>query len=152
MLSLNTLKPTDWSRKCKKRLGRWNWSWKWTFSWKGCKWQNARWSKMWAWFEWGQTPLFRRTPKLKWFSNHVFMKRYNIVNLSDLELLASKWITEITKEVLLENWLIRKKQFWLKLLGNWELKAKVNITLEKVSEKAKDAIEKVGGSITIIEK
>lgn len=152
MLSLNTLKSADWSRKTKKRLWRWNGSGKWNFSWKGCKWQNARSGKMPAWFEWWQTPLFRRTPKLKWFSNHIFMKKYNIVNLSDLELLASKWITEITKEVLLENWVIRKKQLWLKLLGNWELKTKINITLEKISVKAKTAIEKVGGSITIIEK
>jgi len=48
-------------------------------------------------------------PKLKGFSNSKFKKEYNIVNLSDLELLASKGITEITKEVLLEKGVIRKK-------------------------------------------
>ena len=102
-------------------------------------------------FEWGQTPLFRRTPKLKWFSNDMFKKEFNIINLKDLEFLASKWITEINKEVLLENWVIRHKKLWIKLLWTWELIAKVNIVLDKVSETAKVAVEKVWGSIEVIE-
>ena len=151
MLTLNNLKPDDGARKKSKRLWRWNGSWKWTFCWKGCKWQNARGSKMWARFEWGQTPLFRRTPKLRWFSNDMFMTEYNVVNLKDLEVLASKWITEVTKEILLEKWIIRNKNAWLKLLWNWEIKAKITIVLDKVSASAKEAIEKVGWVIKIIE-
>jgi 50S ribosomal protein L15 len=55
-------------------------------------------------------------PKLKGFSNSKFKKEYNIVNLSDLENLASKGITEINKEVLLQNKIIRKKSLEIKLL------------------------------------
>ena len=150
MLSLNTLSPSEWSTKSKKRLWRWNWSWKWTFSWKWCKWQNARSGKPGAWFEWWQTPLFRRTPKLKWFSNHMFMKWFNIVNLSDLEKLASKWITEIDKKVLLENKVIRHKDLWVKLLWNWELKTSVNIKVCKASKKAQEAITKAWWTIEIL--
>jgi large subunit ribosomal protein L15 len=57
-------------------------------------------------------------PKLKGFSDAIFKKHYNIINLSDLEKLASKGITEINKETLLENGLIRRKQLGVKLLGN----------------------------------
>lgn len=153
MLSLNNLKPDEGSRLKSKRVWRWNASWKWNFSGKWCKWQ---WSRsgggMWPWFEWGQTPLFRRMPKLKWFSNHIFKKEFNVVNLSDLEILAWKWITEINKEVLLENWIIRKKWLGVKLLWSWELKSKITISLEKVSETAKAAVEKVWGSVEIITK
>lgn len=151
MLTLNNLKPDDGSRKRSKRLWRWNGSWKWTFCWKWCNGQNARWSKMWAWFEWGQTPLFRRIPKLRGFSNHRFKKEFNIVNLGDLELLASKWILEVNNEVLMKNWIIRKKWLGLKLLWAWELKTKIVIELDKVSKIAKDAVEKLWGTIRIIE-
>jgi len=78
------------------------------------------------WFEGGQTPLFRRMPKLKGFSNFLFKKEFNIINLSDLETLAVKGITDITSEVLLENRVIRKKTLPVKLLGKGALKAKVN--------------------------
>lgn len=152
MLSLNNLKPTAWSRIKSKRVWRWNSSGKWSFSGKWCK---GQWSRsgggMWPWFEWGQTPLFRRLPKLKWFSNHIFKTEYNVVNLADLEVLAWKGITEINKEVLLKNWVIRKKSLWLKLLWNWELKSKITITLNKVSETAKVAVEKVWGTVELTE-
>jgi large subunit ribosomal protein L15 len=68
------------------------------------------------WFEGGQTPLFRRMPKLKGFSNARFTKEYNVVNISDLAVLASKGVTTVNKEVLLENKVIRKKSLGIKLL------------------------------------
>jgi ribosomal protein L15 len=57
-------------------------------------------------------------PKLKGFSNKIFMKNYNVINVKDLEKLALKGITEITTEVLLENRIIRKKTLEVKLLAN----------------------------------
>jgi len=55
-------------------------------------------------------------PKLKGFSNFKFKKHFNLVNLSDLEVLASKNISDINFEVLLENGLIAKKNWPIKLL------------------------------------
>lgn len=151
MLSLNTLKSNSGSRKTSKRLWRGNGSGKWTFCWKGCKGQNAR-SGGWvpAWFEWGQTPLFRRMPKLKGFSNALFKKEFNIINLADLETLASKGILEINKDVLIENGLVRKKDLAIKLLWKWELKAKLNIVVDKASAGAKAAVEKAWGKLELI--
>ena len=150
MLSLNNVKATVGSRKTSKRLGRWNGSGKWTTAGRWMNGQNSR-SGGWVapWFEWGQTPLFRRMPKLKGFSNSKFKKEYNIVNLSDLETLASKGITEITKEVLLEKGVIRKKALWVKLLWNGELKSKLTVVVDKASASAKEAVEKAWGKIEL---
>jgi large subunit ribosomal protein L15 len=89
-------------------------------------------------------------PKLKGFSNAMFKTEYNIVNLDDLELLASKGITEITKEVLLANKVIRNKSAGLKVLGNGELTSKIAIKADKISEGAMQKIEKVGGKVELI--
>lgn len=150
MITLNNLKSNKGSRKSSTRVGRWNGS-KGTFCGRGMNGQNCR-SGGWVpdWFEWGQTPLFRRLPKLKGFSNARFMTKYNVINLSDVELLASKWITEITKEILLENKIIRRKKFGVKLLGNGELNTKISISVNLASKTATDAVEKSGGKIELV--
>lgn len=153
MLTLNNLKWSFGSRKTSKRLWRWNWSWKWTFSWRWCKWQNARaWGWMPAWFEWWQTPLFRRLPKLKGFSNHIFKKEYNVVNISDLNKLIEKWITFVDLDVLLLNKIVRKKTLWIKLLGNWELSSKIVVKVDRASNSARESVEKAWGKIELITK
>jgi len=148
---LNNLKPTSWSRKTSKKLWRGNWSWKWTTCGRWANGQNSR-SGGWVpdWFEWGQTPLFRRMPKLKGFSNAVFKKEYNIINISDLVILSEKGITEINSEVLLKNRIIRKKTLPIKLLGKWELKSKVKVIVNKASASAKEAIQKAWGTLELI--
>ena len=148
MLSLTNLKPNKGSRKTSKRLGRGNGSGLWTYCGRGCNGQNCR-SGGWvaAWFEWGQTPLFRRMPKLKGFSNAKFKTIYNVINLSDLALLAEKGITTINKEVLLENNIVRRKSLPIKLLGQGELTVKVNVTVDNASAPAKAAVEKAWGKL-----
>ncbi len=148
MLSLTNIKPSKGSRKTFKKLGRGNGSWKGTYCGRWCKGQNSR-SGGWvaAWFEWGQTPLFRRMPKLKGFSNAMFTKEYSIVNISDIAVLAEKGITEIGKEVLLENKVVRNKTLPVKLLGKWELKAEVNVVVDKASWTARKAVEKAWGKL-----
>lgn len=148
MLSLTNVKSNAGSRKTSKRLGRGNGSGKGTYCGRGCKGQNAR-SGGWvaAWFEWGQTPLFRRMPKLKGFTNAKFKTEYSVINLSDLALLAEKGITTINKEVLLENRVVRNKNLPIKLLGKGELTAKVDVTVNKASASAKEVVEKAWGKL-----
>lgn len=151
MLNLNNIKPSFWSRKKSKRLGRWNWSWKWNYCGRWMNGQNSRsWWWVGPWFEWGQTPLFRRMPKLRGFSNSKFTTNYNIVNVSDLQKLASKWITEITKEILLENKVIKNKNFAVKLLWDWEITSKINVKVQKVSKSALEKIEKVWWKVELV--
>jgi len=152
MLATNTVKPNDGSRQTSKRLGRGNGSGKGTFSGRGCKGQNARsGGGVPDWFEWGQTPLFRRMPKLKGFSNALFTKKYNVLNLSDIQKIADAGVTEISSEVLLEKGILKRKNRALKILGNGEISAKVTITAEKASKTAVAAVEKAGGKIEIKE-
>lgn len=150
MLSLNNIKANAGSRKVSKRLGRWNAS-KWSYSWKWMKGQNARsWGWVAPWFEWGQTPLFRRMPKLKGFSNAKFKKNYNIITFRDLELLASKWVTDINFSTLSENNLIKTSTKLVKLLAKWDLKSKFNIEVNRATDWAVKAVEKAGWKVNLI--
>lgn len=151
MLSLNNIKPNAWSKITSKRLWRGNGSWKGTTSWRGMNGQNSR-SGGWMgpWFEWGQTPLFRRMPKLKGFSNAIFTTKYSVVNVGDLEKLAQNWVNEITTDVLLENGLIRNTKLKVKLLGDGELSSKLTVKVSKATAQAVSKIEKAGGKVELI--
>lgn len=151
MLSLNNIKSEQWSRKKSKRFWRWNGSWKWTYCGRWLNWQNSRaggW--MGPWFEWGQTPLFRRMPKLKWFSNVNFTTNYSVVNVSDLEFLASQWVSVITKEVLLENRIVRNKNLKVKVLWDWEISSKITLKVNKITSSAQEKIINAWWSIELI--
>ncbi len=150
MLTLNNIRPDIGSRTKSKRVWRWNGS-KWTFCGRWMNGQNSRsWGGMWPWFEWGQTPLFRRMPKLKGFSNASFTRKYNEVNVSSLELLASKGITTIDKDVLLANRIIRDKNLDVKVLGNWEINSKITLKVTKLTAQAIEKIQKAGGTIELV--
>jgi large subunit ribosomal protein L15 len=151
MLSLNNISPQIGSKTRSKRLWRWNGSGKWSHCGRWLNWQNCRaggW--MGPWFEWGQTPLFRRMPKLKWFSNVNFTTQYSIVNVSDLEILAKKGITEITKEVLLENLLIRNKNYKIKILWDGEINSKISIKTNKITPSAQEKIVHAGWKVELV--
>lgn len=151
MLSLNSIKPNNWSRKTSKRVWRWNGSGKGTTAGRGMNGQSSRsGGGVGPWFEWGQTPLFRRMPKLKGFSNFNYKTRYSVLNVSDLETLAKQGITEITKEVLLEKRVIRNKNYAIKLLGDGEITSKVNVKVNKATATALSKIEAAGGKVEIV--
>jgi large subunit ribosomal protein L15 len=96
-------------------------------------------------------PLQRRVPKFG-FKN--FMRiEYNILNLADLQILVdSGKISEgkIDKEFLVKSKVIRGADKPLKILGNGELKAKLEISANSFSKTAIEKIEKGGGkAITV---
>ena len=148
MLSLSTLKSTSGSRKKAKRVGRGNGSWKGTFSGRGMNGQNSRsWGWVPQWFEGGQTPLFRRMPKLKWFSNARFTTKYNIINVSDIEKMLQKWEKVINKETLNKYSLIRISSAPVKLLWNGELSSAIDVHVDVASQSAKSKLEKAWAKI-----
>ncbi|MFC2774618.1 MAG: 50S ribosomal protein L15, partial [Segatella oris] len=99
-------------------------------------------------FEGGQMPLQRRIPKAG-FKN-VNHKEYFAVNLSTLQALAeAKSLTKITIVDLKEAGLTNGKEL-VKILGNGELKAKIDVEANAFSKSAEEAIKAVGGSATII--
>ena len=104
-----------------------------------------------AWFEGGQMPLQRRVPKFG-FKN-LNKVDFSILNIGDIQkLLDSGKITETTinKEFLLKSKIIKNKKSPLKILGNGELKTKLEITADAFTKSAKSKIENLGGkAITV---
>ncbi len=146
-MTLNNLQPAKGSVKTQgKRLGRGQGSGKGGTAARGHKGAKSRsgYSRK-VGFEGGQMPLQRRVPKFG-FTN-INRKDYVGVNLHKLqELVDNKKITDtVTLEILVENRLARKNDL-VKILGNGELKAKLNVTVHKFTATAKAAIEKAGGT------
>lgn len=150
-MKLNAIKPTPGSKTSTKRLGRGNGSGKGTFAGKGCKGQNARaGGGVRPGFEWGQTPLFRRMPKKKGFSNYLFKKAYNVVTLDILEKAAKAGASIVDVETLLKSRLVSIKDAPLKVVGSGTITAKITVKAAKFTEGAKQAIEKAGWKIETI--
>ena len=99
-------------------------------------------------FEGGQMPLQRRVPK-GGFKN-INHKEYFVVNLSTLQELAEKKnLTKIGLAELVDAGLTNGKVL-VKILGNGELKTKVDVEANSFSKTAETAIKAVGGNTTII--
>ncbi|UOE40690.1 50S ribosomal protein L15 [Chryseobacterium suipulveris] len=143
-MNLNNIKPAAGSTHSQKRIGRGQGSGYGGTSTKGHKGQKSRagYSQK-IGFEGGQMPLQRRLPKFGF--NNVNRKEYRGINLDTIQLLAdAKNITEITKEVLVENGLAKKTEI-VKIMGRGELKTGVSISAEKFTKSAEEAISKAGG-------
>jgi large subunit ribosomal protein L15 len=150
-MTLNNLQPAKGSVKTQgKRIGRGEGSGKGGTATRGHKGAKSRsgYSRK-VGFEGGQMPLQRRVPKFG-FKN-INRKEYVGVNLSKLQsLVENKKVKDtVTLDVLVENRLARKNDL-VKILGNGELKAKLNITVHKYTATAKAAIESAGGTAETI--
>ncbi len=138
------LKPNSGAKKNRKRVGRGNASGTGTFSGRGCKGQGSRsGGSLRPGFEGGQTPLYKRLPKLKGFKNY-FRKEFQIVNVSSLKDIKAK---VITSEELLNAGVIRKKNLPVKILGNGDISIAVTVRVDKISKIAREKIEKAGGKV-----
>jgi len=148
-MDLSNLKPADGSIKNKKRLGRGEGSGRGGTSTKGHKGAQSRSGyKRKIGFEGGQMPLFRRVPKFG-FKN-INRVEYKGVNIGALQKLADdKKVKTVNHEVLVENGLAKKKDL-VKILGNGELKAKLDVTAHAFTKSAQEAIEAQGGIATKI--
>ena len=101
-----------------------------------------------AWFQGGQTPLYRRLPK-RGFNNAKFRTEYATINLSDL----NKYFNdgeEVTPEILKEKGIIKKQLCGVKVLGNGELEKKLTIRANRFSSSAVTKIESAGGKAEVI--
>lgn len=149
MIRLHNLKPRPGARHRVKRLGIGESSGHGKTSGKGHKGQKARsGGSIRLGFEGGQMPLIRRLPK-RGFNNAAFKKTYALINLDDLN--QFKAGTVVNEEMLREARQIRGKVAGLKILGRGELKHSLTIEADRVSESARQKIEKAGGTITLRE-
>lgn len=148
-MDLSNLKPAEGSTRTKKRLGRGQgsgWGGTSTRGHKGAKSRSGYSHKI--GFEGGQMPLQRRVPKFG-FTN-INRVEYRVINLSDLEELASKLnVSDINIDVLLQNGYASKNDK-VKILGNGKLSKKLNVTAHKFSKSAKEAIEALSGTVNTL--
>jgi large subunit ribosomal protein L15 len=148
-MKLHNLQPAAGSVHKEKRLGRGEASGKGGTSTKGNKGGQSRAgykSKM--AHEGGQMPIQRRLPKRGFKNNNRI--EYKVFNLGQVDELFDKYeLSEFSVENLYSNGIIGKTDK-VKILGNGEIKTKLNFKVNAASDKAKSAIEAAGGSIEIL--
>lgn len=146
-MRLHSILPPGGAARKRKRLGRGEGSGHGKTSGRGGKGQTARsGSGIRPGFEGGQMPLYRKLPH-RGFSNFQFATTYTTVKLSDLERFDAG--STVGKDELVAAGLIKKRDKYIKLLGNGELTKAVNVTVDKFTETAKAKLEKAGGTATL---
>ena len=145
MVTLHTLKAPYRSTHRKKRVGRGQGSGLGKTAGRGGKGQKARSGNMrFEGFEGGQSPLQRRMPTFGFNSPNRLDTA--IVNLSELETHFKSGST-VDETTLRAVRLIKGSYDVVKVLGTGELTLKLNVKVHKISEGAKAAIIKAGGSV-----
>lgn len=149
-MKLNELKDNNGARNKSKRLGRGIGSGKGKTSGKGHKGQNARSGVAVRSFEGGQMPIYMRLPK-RGFKNTLALE-FAEINLSDLQRAIDNGVNpdDISATSLVVAGIVKNPKDGIKLLGRGELTAKANIKISAVSAAAKSAVEKAGGSVTVM--
>ena len=146
--TLNTLKSNSGSRKKKLRKGRGIAAGQGAscgFGMRGQKSRSGRPTR--PGFEGGQMPLYRRVPKLKHFEI-INQKNFSIVNLNKLSDFKDSEVVNI--DSLVKKKVLFKPKFPLKILGNGEVKVKLNVQAHAFTKVAKEKIEAAGGTCEII--
>ena len=153
-MRLNEIKDKANSRKFRVRIGRGIGSGVGKTGGRGGKGQTARTGVAIGGFEGGQMPLHRRLPKRGF--NKWRRKDYNEINVGALQKAIDDKRLDGSKPLdlstLVAAGILRRPKDGLRLLGDGEIKAKVAVTVDHATGSAKAAIEKAGGSITLIEK
>ena len=148
---LNNLKKI---KEKKIRVGRGIGSGKGKTSGRGVKGQKSRSGVAIKSFEGGQMPLYRRLPKRGF--NVIHKKQIGLLNLSEIQsFIQSKKINpsdKIDLALLKKLNIVKKKYKKLKVLGNGDVKEKLNIEVNYLSNSAKTKLEKLGSNIKIINK
>ena len=151
MITLNNREKIN---KSKIRVGRGIGSGKGKTSGRGVKGQKSRSGVAIKSFEGGQMPLYRRLPKRGF--NTINKNKTGALNLktiqSFIETKKIKANDKIDLALLKKLNIVKKKYNKLKLLGSGDIKEKLNIEVNYLSNSAKTKLEKSGSNIKIINK
>ena len=151
-MELHTLTDNKGATRNRKRVGRGVGSGIGKTSGSGHKGQKARSGVAIKGFEGGQMPIHRRLPK-RGFVN-VFRKRYVEVNIGNIQKSIDEGRIDASKPidtaVLQSAGLVGKLKDGIRLLGNGDVTAKINIHVAGASKSAISAVQKAGGSVVSI--
>jgi large subunit ribosomal protein L15 len=153
-MKLNELKDNAGARKGRMRVGRGIGSGKGKTAGRGQKGQKSRSGVSIFGFEGGQMPLHMRLPKRGF--NNPFAKDFAEVNIGAIQKVidAGKLDAKsvLDQAALQAAGLARGGKDGVRLLGKGELKAKLDVRVAGISKGAREAVEKAGGSVTVIER
>jgi large subunit ribosomal protein L15 len=152
-MKLNQIADKPGARKKRMRIGRGIGSGMGKTGGRGGKGQTARTGVRIKGFEGGQMPLHRRLPK-RGFRNTSFALRLNEINLGKVQTAIDAGLIDakapIDATAMVKAGLMRREKAGVKLLGDGELKNKVEFSVWRASKSAIAAVEKAGGSVKIL--
>jgi large subunit ribosomal protein L15 len=151
-MKLHELADNDGAAKKKKRVARGPGSGKGKTAGRGIKGQKSRSGVALGGYEGGQMPLYRRLPK-RGFTKPNRLE-FSVVNLGLIEkfIAAGKLNAkeEITEDALVAAGVTSNKRDGIRVLAKGELKSKVKLVVTGASASAVEAVEKAGGSVTLV--
>jgi len=151
-MKLNEIRDNPGAHIKRTRLGRGLGSGKGQQSGRGQKGQTSRTGVRIDGFEGGQMPLFRRLPK-RGFVN-IFRADYAPVNVGKIQTFIDAGKLEagapIDAAALVAAGVLTNPRDGIALLGDGELKASIKITVTRASKSAAEAIEKAGGTLSLL--
>src|SRR5260221_11683958 len=149
-MRLNEIKNNEGAHRRGTRLGRGSSSGLGKTSGRGVKGAKARTGTKVYGFEGGQMPLYMRMPKRGF--NNIFANDFAEVNLGRIQKAIDQKKLDasgkITEETLRKAGLAHKSRDGVRLLGDGELKAKLDIQVAGASKSAAEAVKKAGGTLT----
>ena len=152
-MKLNQIADRAGARKKRMRIGRGIGSGMGKTGGRGGKGQTARTGVSIKGFEGGQMPLHRRLPK-RGFRNTSFAVRLNEINLGKVQAAIDAGLIDakapVDAAVMVKAGLMRREKGGVKLLGEGELKSKLEFSVWRASKSAVAAVEKVGGTVKIL--
>ena len=152
-MKLSDIADNAGSRKKRMRVGRGIGSGKGKTAGRGGKGQTARSGVRIKGFEGGQMPLHRRLPK-RGFRNTSFAVKLNETNIGKVQAAIDAGLIDINNPIdaaaMVKAGLMRRAKGGVKLLGDGELKSKVEFAVFRASKSAIAAVEKAGGSVKIL--
>ena len=152
-MRLNDISDNPGAVKKRVRVGRGPGSGKGKTGGRGIKGQKSRSGVSIKAFEGGQMPLYQRLPK-RGFNSRNSKKLLDQVNIGSIQkLIDAKKIIEskpIDIAMLHSVGLINKNAVSVKLLAKGDLKSKIKIEVSSASDKAKKAVENMGGELNLV--
>jgi large subunit ribosomal protein L15 len=152
-MKLNQIADRPGARKSRMRIGRGIGSGMGKTGGRGGKGQTARAGVAINGFEGGQMPLHRRLPK-RGFRNSPFAVKLNEINVGKVQAAIDAGLIDagrpVTVDAMIKAGLMRRVKGGVKLLGQGELKSKVDFSVYRASKSAIAAVEKAGGSVKIL--
>ena len=150
-IALNTIRDNPGARKKPRPLGRGIGSGRGKTAGHGGKGQHGRSGVRLKSFEGGQTPLARRLPKRGF--NNIFRLRHAEVSLARLQEAVNRGRLDTSQIIdaasMQKAGLFKKCWDGVRILGSGQIKGSINVVVSGITQSARQAIEKSGGSITI---